>query len=640
MPNIPQAQRQVEIGALPAARTTVDAPLEAFGGGQSAQTLAQSGKQLATTAFDIYKEAKQKADESYVTGLDLEASKEQTRIEVAIKNMRGRDSIHAADYAKDEWAKVSEKLQGNNAYQSQVIGKLLSARYGQIDRTAQTHTGDEMYKADEQQSNSYIAAEGDSALLHFDDPSRVAQSLDNQKAEIERVGARLGWDANTIEVKKRDTGSLTLAAIVGRKLDNGDYKGAQSFFDTNKESFAAHDVGHVEKSLEDGKVLTLGKEAYASMGGFKLSNGAPDLARMESSIESNPNYGDREREKILTFVKAKAGDDWRNKLAQDNARDETFKNSAINAKKNGQPLEQSLLLAGKYSDGSYNQAVKEDFVRALYAPPDIKDDPAARNALADAIDAGTGTSEQIDLAYKQGKITAGTNIALHSQWHNVVIEGKSPEMQRANEQIKMMAKARFGSDHDAIDAYVSEVKSSSFLKSPKERIKIADDLLKEDKSTASRFPTWLPEWTSSVSLGVVGPGKEVPFFGGDPQYKTNEARTHANDLALGNFHQDLGVDAVNAIGRGAIMSGAKGSDGKPLSPGAAVDSISTAFGGYDNVKKGTPVNNAINSLSKAGIAVSVDAIQKVLEHHPDGIFALNGNAPAPHKVAKVPRGKF
>lgn len=614
---VPVEQRQVQVGAIPSApggdQFSTSVPAEATGGGAAGQAIDSFGDKAADVVDQYAAEQAKKANETAMTGLDLQASQAQTRIELAAKKMQGKDAAGAVDYAADQWAQVQKsiKSQAANDQQSEGISKILGLRSADIDRVVQQHASSELQKFDQDQSETYIQAQAEQAIDNYQDPDRVAQARGLQNDEIQRLGDRHGWSPEQIALKQKDTGSLTNTAVVTRMLDNGDYDAAQNFYDQNKANFDAKDVLVVEKQLEDGKIKAKGIETWGEVQNLKMADGNPDEAKMEKAVMTDPDTTDSEKEQILKFVKTKAGDERARKAEEDKAHDRAFMDAAINMRKSGVALEAAMPLARKFGTDAYDQANKEQAIREIYAPAAVKTDPGTKVALLDGIDEGSVDKDEIDRAYKNGQLSPADWMAAREKYHNVVSEGKSPQQQRANEQVKILAKGQFGSDTDGMNSFLSEVKSDSAGKSPEEMIKIANDKIKQDSSSVSRVWSWVP---------LIG-GDAIPFTG-QPQYKTDIEKRTNDSLMKGQLQQDLGVETVKAIDAGNLRTNS------PATAAQTVDAMSTALGGYDKLKPGQPAYNAMQSLSRAGKVVTLDSVQTVLKHYPDGNFTAPSAPPA------------
>jgi hypothetical protein len=600
---------QVQSKPLPGARVDAVAPAEAFGGGASAAAAADATKSVAKVAEDIFHQEKVKADdvatqEAYAKTVQLRNKLMYDPQEGAMTK-RGKDAFGVMDNYLPQFDKGADDIEKGlgNEDQRAMFRKLRLQQRTDLNDSLQKHTFVESQKYDEDTTKAGIETQREDALLNYQIPGRIDQAIKFQEAIIRSHGERTGQPDEAINLAIFDAKSKTHTAVIQRMLANDDVEKAKAYYDANKGNLGAGEVTAVEKAIEDGSATQRGLAAWNDVRGLRLSNGEPDEAKMQAKIMEDPSLTTKEKEKAWEFVKAKAGEDIRNKSRQEAANDRTFMNSAIKARASGEPMEQALKIAGQYSADAYDKALKEDAVRKIYAPAEIKSDPATKVALLDGIDEGTVTRDQIDLAYQKKLISPSDWVSSRERYHNVVQEGKSPAQQRANEQVQILAKSRFGSDSNGIASFVSDVKSASFGKSPEEMVKIAQDKLKQDEGTVSRFWNWIP---------VVG-GEAIPGSG-TPQYQTDQQKRTSESLVKGKLHQDLGVETVKAIELSNIRSGSKASAAE------SVDAMSVAFGGYDKIKPGTPVYNAMQSLSKRGKAITVDVIKTALEHHPDGNF--------------------
>ncbi len=601
---------QVEAQGIPNAHVDAPASAEAFGGGASNAGVFQATGQAASETRRVYVEAKGQADDLAVQDALQKTVKLRNTLlldpNTGAMTKKGKDAFGVVnEYTPqfDEQAdKISETL--SNPEQKAMYSKLRGQQATDLNTSLQSHIFTESQKYDDEVTNSGVIAQRDDAVLNYQEPGRIAQSLKMQTALLQSRGQRLGLPDDAVKLAVEDSVSKTHAAVVQRMLANDQIDQAEQYFKVNKAGFDATDVTNVEKSLEGSKDVSLSLSVYDHVKNFRLSDGNPDEAKMEDYVRALPDMSDERKQKIEQVVKAKAGEDFRNKTKAEGANDTTFKNSLTEAFKAGVPLEQALKLPSRYANDSYDQLLKENFARDLYSGKGVKTDYRVKNALEDGIDAGTVTLAQIDRAYEVDHSLDGPAWdAMRARYRQTVIDGKTPGMVEANRQVDLLSRKQFGSDRDAIEAFKSEVNSDSWGKSPQEKQKIAQDKLAQDKNSTWRFWTGIP---------VIG-GASVPFTG-QPQYQTDEEKRAADSLVLGRFHQDLGVDTVKSIAQGALRTGSK------AGPAEAVRDLSKAVGGYDHMRPGTPAYNAIQSLTRHGRVVTGDSVNKALQNVPDGNF--------------------
>lgn len=251
MPVVPRDQRQVEIGQAPGPapfqQYNGSAPAEAFGGGAAGASLGKSFQGLGQTVEGAAEKIQRRANDSALEGLDLEASQEQTRIEIEAKKLKGRDAKSGLDYADQEWKKVSDRLsqKASNEEQRAAIAKLLNGRYATLDRTLQLHAASQIEVADKVQHEAYQATLGEEAIRNRDDPERVKESMGKLYATVERHLALDGiTDEASVKAKQQEVGSATNLAIVKSFLDSDDpYKDtkAKAYYEAHKDEFIEKD---------------------------------------------------------------------------------------------------------------------------------------------------------------------------------------------------------------------------------------------------------------------------------------------------------------------------------------------------------------------------------------------------------------
>lgn len=258
MPEVPVYNRpQIQAQNIPNARANVETSLETFGGGQSAANL---GNTVVGLADKYATEEKKKADDLKNLQTDKAFTDLETRILYDSKNgaltKRGEDSFALPDQVDAEYKKGLEEISKglNNADQKMAFEKMAASRKGDIDRKVQVHMSGERVKFDDATTESFLTNERGAAVLAYNDPIRIQQSLDRQQIEIAKHADRNGLPPEWVQSKMQDAVSKTQSGVVNRMLDLGDDRKAKAYFDEHKEQFSGQDVGHMEKMLEEGSI--------------------------------------------------------------------------------------------------------------------------------------------------------------------------------------------------------------------------------------------------------------------------------------------------------------------------------------------------------------------------------------------------
>lgn len=580
--------RTVEQAGLPSARVDQQAPVEAFGGGASLTQATDASVNLAGNAKDIAVQETLKANQVAVLDAVNQAKPLATDIQVQTSKMLGKDAAAAPEVVNKSWADGTQKIRSglSNDAQRMAFDRHIQDTGAELYKSTQVHVAGQLQAYDDTQTTSFIENSKTRAVVNSSDPSLVANEIEQQKAVINDWARRKGiaTDSEEYKAKMTDVLSGTHSAVLQEMLDTGKDPQAAQYLADNRANMSGSDVNRVEKLVERSKDVALSVSTYNDVKGFKLADGSPDEAKMEKSVMGMPDLTDERKLRILGFVKARAGEDLANRTRALAANDRSFMNQAVQLRQGGGSIDDALKLVPKFSVDPYDQSVKEAALQKMWAPPS-ESDVKVKNALWTGIQEGTTTKGDLDMALKSGKINEKDWSTLQEENYKATIEGRSPEMKLTNQRVKELAAAQFGSDKDKSAAFEITVNESARGKSADEKWKIANDKIKEAPGTG---------WFGSN------------FFA-KPQYTVDADKGNATSLAFGKASEDLGDDTVRALKAGAARTG------KTFSP-ADLDAMSVQFGGYQNIKPGTPVHDAMQLLMKNGKYVTPANIKAVLDN--------------------------
>ena len=251
---------QVAPAGIPNARVSTSAPIEAFGGGQAAQGLANATQGVANNAFDLAQAEKKKADDLSFLEADMKASQLQTEIELGVKDRLGKDAAGSADYAKDEWQKKSSEIRESlpNDDVKAAYDRASMVRYGNINKTVQVHTDGELTKYETDLTKSYISNARDEAVINYGDPERVSLALFQQQAALTKLFDKKGINPNDDIAKKAmsEEISKTHAGVIEAMLADGKDQMASNYLKANKDSITdAETRTRIDKAVNDGSLL-------------------------------------------------------------------------------------------------------------------------------------------------------------------------------------------------------------------------------------------------------------------------------------------------------------------------------------------------------------------------------------------------
>ena len=241
MPTVPQYERQVRDSALPAARITPSAELEAFGGGQSFQQ--------ATNAIQSYVlEEKKKADDIATTDAYAKAVQSRNRLlndpAQGLITLKGKNAIGASEKYGDLFNKEMDSIEGGLANEDQrlVFRKIRQTQELDFNSDLQKYVYSETQRYDQETTSSAISASKDDAVQNYMNPGKVAESIKIQGALMDAFGARNGMPTELVEQKKREVISSTHTEVINRMINSDQDKLAKAYFDEVKPTLTGDDV--------------------------------------------------------------------------------------------------------------------------------------------------------------------------------------------------------------------------------------------------------------------------------------------------------------------------------------------------------------------------------------------------------------
>ncbi len=586
MPRVPRyEQAPIQQQGIQQAKVSPDAPAEAFGLG------AASFDKLQKTAMGVLENEKKNADQTAVLEADRLTSELQTKIQLQASQRKGKDAITAPDLINDEWTKGVEKIRGNLRGSDQLsqFERTTASRYNELNKSISFHVRGQMEEHQKNEEKASIDNSRDQAVLNAGDDEIVNNNIRRQQWVIEYRAQREGYSGTEREKAEiQEAVSATHKGVIAARIDAGGVGAAQAYYEKNKDKFTAQDHLHVTKALEDGQVLVEGKGTWEKVKSMTLQDGNPDEEKMRAHIMAQSDLSDARKEKVWGYVKARAGEYIANKTRADAGRDREFQNSVIDLRKNGAAVDDALKLATKFGTDGVDTAVKQDYVRKMYAPPTVSD-PAMVVNLYERIDQGGATKQEIDKALLENKINPGDWKSLRERHYNM---NTDPLQKAAWDHVRSIAKDKIGNDPMAINNFLYEMRNVGTGKSPEELTKMATDRLKDSPGSGIFGSNWFA----------------------DQQYKVDVRKRDAKNLGWGVVHEDVGRAETNAIGA-SIMRAKKSKDFDI----ADVDAFAKELGGYDQIRQGQPANKAIRYLMNEKVPVTPANIKYFLERYPDGV---------------------
>lgn len=602
MPTVPtytDPMDQVKQEALPNVRSQIDAPAEAFGGGQSAKDLESSELGVAKDVTDVAQEFRNRADQTAHLAADTAASQLQTQIQVNVANMKGQDAFAAPDYAEKAWNDGVQKIRSglNGPNQQLAFDKTSGSRFQDLNKSVQMHVNDQGNAYADQTDQAAIEQARTQAVVNAGDDSVIGKNIELQKASVDNWASRHGipQDSPAYANKLMSEMSATHRDVVQAKLEAGLDDDAKEYLSNNKDSMTSADFLHAQGALENSEVIGTSQDMFQdvlSKPGMKYGDGTLNGEAIRKYVmENTPDMSSEKQLKVLSQVKAQGAEYNKDRYHTIQNNELDFTNNVVSDRKNGVPIDQAMLRVGSAATGAYDAALKTAFIQKTYAPPEATT-VMIHEQLKEGIKNGTVGLDNIDAAMKTGDIGPTEWAELRQLQLKTAADGIDPISKDANKNIQDMAKDKFGSSKEKIDQFNYVLDKKTAGQSPAQKLITAQEELKNVPDPAP--------WA---------------FFD-VPKYKVDYQGIQNQTKAVGAIYNDLGYKQAQAISSGMTK-------GNPYQrntdPSENIHSFADSLGvKYEDLKVGTPTNNAVQSLMSKNKQVTPNSVQMVLKKYPDG----------------------
>lgn len=592
MPSVPTYQSgQVQDRPISDVRVPVNLPLEAFGGGQSAQQVSGALEGIGGTLTKIAQEEKTKADQVAALSAEKKLAQAETEIQTSVMNMRGKDAFAAPSYAKESWEKAVSHVMESAANDDQRLAILRAAtsRGDSLYKSTHVHLADQARRYDEGETKSYIQTSRGAAVLNSADDEKIGSELSNQKFAIEEWAKRNGIPTDSSQFREALQAELsqTHREIIEARINYGQDQFAAQYFDAHRGEMTAKDIDQTTKTVEQAQLITRGMAAWNQVKGLTLSDGTPDEARQEAVIMAS-DMPNKMKLQVWEYVKARANEAAVQKSKADAARQNAMLNAAYQGFGKGVPLTDALKLPMKYGQTDYEKAVMSDAIKKIYSPH-APSDPEKYMGLWRRIEDGTASQRDLDEAKARNEINVTDWMGLSKTLYKSQTDGSDPQEKIVGLNIKALLEEKHYQPAKR-DLFMYALNSQTIGKSADEK------------------------WLKATELMKSAPSKWI-FFGGGPQYKGDVEKLRKESAERGELFRSLGEEETRAIGKAILQK----SNAETWTP-AEVKAWASQFGGLDAIKPGSPVHNAVKSLISKARPPSAANIKWVLDNYPNGKY--------------------
>lgn len=509
MPVVPVYQQKVQEQALPRARQSADAPIEAFGGGPSAQGVQRAAENLGNVVSDFAVKEKAYIDDIQVTEADTKLAQKQTDIQIGISKLQGRNANGAREYATAEMNKAIEEYSGGLTGGGSLAFKKVAANRAEgLYSFSEKHTAAENQKADRgvlvDRLKVLNAKATSNALDNEDDfESALNQDLkdvnDGAKAlaKFEGIPERSADGTNNPSYQQLVNGALSTVHrdVIDARINAGAIDKAFVYFKNRKDMMTADDMKYAEKRVEDALVVVDANKIFRDGLKARLPGGGINQKDIFKAIDEKEGISPDRKMRIATMVKGL--------ISQENIRDHqvkldtdgAFKEWAANEKKRGASLSQ--IVANIPPHLYYSEADKinkQQWAGKIFNPV-AKSQAPEFYELKERIQKGGGSLEEIDDVDKKFNLNDAQKYQLRKEFNFVQTKAVNVDRNNAMDSIKNEVKARFKKDNLTAKEIIDQVENESLGKTGVETRAIFDKKMKDVVIEPGYiWDTKVPQW--------------------------------------------------------------------------------------------------------------------------------------------------
>lgn len=413
----------------------------------------------------------------------------------------------------------NQYLQSGSDYQKNMLARSIASYKDQVLAQVSRHEAVETRKAYNNSIDSNLKLRvADAASIT--DSELLKQSIAKaQEFSIER-DKRNGLDELSIQNNNQMlAGAMTENAA--KAIIDQNPMVARNLLNSVKDKLSAQDYEKIDSTIKGKEMFLRAQNTWTALSKYVLPDGSMDKEKMQKAIFNSDKYSAEDKEKLWSYVEAKANEQDGFKRDHDHAVNTQFLNDIYKLKKENR-LDDALKLAGGIGGTLVDQAKREEIVRKVFS--NEKDtDPTVYRTLEDAVDEGKITKEELYQQLKLGNISSKDWARLDKELYKKERGLVGAENKDSWAKIKLLAESKITNENDR-NAFLYTVKQKIEGKNPDEAYALANQLLEKDPRSG--------------------------FFGWtqDQLYKTEYEKMTENSKALGDLSLKYSKEAVdNAV---------------------------------------------------------------------------------------------
>jgi hypothetical protein len=262
MPTVPRySEQKVQQAGFPGVRLDTQAPIAAFGGGQTNAAVHESIGRFTDTTSKILIEEKKNADSLAVQDAYLKTVQLKNKLfwdpKEGAMNRRGKDALGANEEYISRFNQDSDEIYQSlsNDDQRKAYELRRAELRNDLDGNLQRHTFTEIQKFDEESTKSGLDVLRDEAIFNYGNPTKVQRTIEAQKGIVLDHAKRYGRSPEWVEENLKEAESKTHMGVLQRMIDNGEDLRAKAYYGQIKGGLKGADASKAERVLEEGSLL-------------------------------------------------------------------------------------------------------------------------------------------------------------------------------------------------------------------------------------------------------------------------------------------------------------------------------------------------------------------------------------------------
>lgn len=270
VPRLPSLDNQVSDAKMPGVRFSTDAPLAAFGGGESANAVSNAAQNLLGTVTKMSQQYTEQANEARTKDYYAKLNRKKNELMYGYNgadgqrvpgamDKKGADAFSVMEDLGPRFDEIADELESelSNDAQRQMAQKIRQSERMSFDDTLQKHVHNESNKYQDDVDKSAEMSSRNDAVLNYQNPGAVQKNIEMQKMLVAGRAERMGMAGNAeyIDSETRRVVGQTHAEVIQRMLANKDDRGAKAYYEDVKQEMDAKHLGALDKMVKEGSLL-------------------------------------------------------------------------------------------------------------------------------------------------------------------------------------------------------------------------------------------------------------------------------------------------------------------------------------------------------------------------------------------------